>query len=173
MDVVNLTFENKLVKLVYEKNRVTITWKYLKKPIVLNKTASGCFECVSHSKTHNGYPKITFNGTTRRLNRFMFCLINGVSYESLVGFVMLHECDNRTCVNPHHLTKGTHAENMQDMCDKGRQANGSRLPQSKFNEDNIVEIRGSKAPVRKLANAYGVSKQTIRNIQRGYTWKHL
>lgn len=38
-----------------------------------------------------------------------------------------HTCDNRLCINPHHLFAGSAGENMQDMIDKGRAA-WQRLP---------------------------------------------
>ncbi len=33
---------------------------------------------------------------------------------------ILHECDNRKCVNPSHLAEGTHQENMRDASARGR-----------------------------------------------------
>ena len=37
--------------------------------------------------------------------------------------VVMHTCDNRSCVNPVHLHGGTQLENIQDMTRKGRARN--------------------------------------------------
>lgn len=48
-------------------------------------------------------------------------------YEQMVepipaGLDLLHSCDNPGCVNPYHLTPGTHSENMKDMYRKNRRS---------------------------------------------------
>jgi hypothetical protein len=38
----------------------------------------------------------------------------------------LHRCDNPPCCNYYHIFAGTHQDNMDDMCRKGRQVRGDR-----------------------------------------------
>ena len=38
---------------------------------------------------------------------------------------ILHECDNKRCVNPHHLKIGTHSENIKDYFSRGRYRNAN------------------------------------------------
>jgi hypothetical protein len=39
--------------------------------------------------------------------------------------VLLHTCDNPSCVNPQHMTRGSQLENVRDMDSKGRRVNAS------------------------------------------------
>ena len=168
-----LLFENKHITLKYESDKLTLSWKYIKKPIILHKTKDECFECVSHSLTWNGYPKITFNGRTWRLNRFMYCLVNKLDYKAIENYVLCHKCDNRLCCNPHHLIKSTQKFNMRDMCEKERQARGEVLPQSKLTSEDVEYIRGSEMDNAYLADVLCVTVETIANVRSRKTWKHI
>jgi hypothetical protein len=94
------------------------------------------------------------------------------------GLDVRHKCDNPACINVEHLELGTHAENMQDMVQRGRSSRGSQRPLSKLTEDQVKVIRIRLAdPYRginnDLAAEFGVSKQTICNIKNGRGWDHV
>lgn len=102
------------------------------------------------------------------------------------GLFVCHDCDRnypvgsilyRRCVRPDHLFLGTAGDNMRDMHAKGRSFGGNRHPQAKLTAAQVREIRrlrdeegfGQSA----LAEAFGVSHKSIRNILTGKTWKHV
>lgn len=92
------------------------------------------------------------------------------------GTCILHACDRPPCVNPRHLTSGTHAENVADRIAKGRSADrrGEKHPMSKLTEGEAVEIRrNATRPRKELAEQYGVSEHHVSDIIHGRTWAHV
>lgn len=68
-------------------------------------------------------------------HRFSFYLANLYFPE-----VVMHTCDNRICVNPHHLQGGTQQQNMRDMVARGRHYYASKthcIHGHEFTEENI------------------------------------
>ncbi len=63
----------------------------------------------------DGYGQFYVWGKHRAVHRFSFFIAN-LYWPPVVR----HTCDNRRCVNPHHLQGGTQSENMQDMVERGR-----------------------------------------------------
>jgi hypothetical protein len=75
--------------------------------------------CWTWTGTRNGdgYGQLTVDCQQRLAHRVSVALHQGsIDYNQVV----LHACDNPSCVRPSHLTPGTQSENMQDMVAKGR-----------------------------------------------------
>jgi hypothetical protein len=66
----------------------------------------------------NGYGVYPMNGVNKRAHRIAWEVFNGRPPQGTLE--LLHACDNKQCVNPHHLSEGTHADNMRDMALKNR-----------------------------------------------------
>lgn len=94
------------------------------------------------------------------------------------GAHILHSCDVRRCVNPIHLRAGTHAENMREMRERGRQnpPSGERNALAKLSAEQVLAIRARRAAGERqiaLAREYGIDKSQVWNIVTRKVWKHI
>jgi hypothetical protein len=67
------------------------------------------------------YGQMLFNGRYEKAHRLAWWF----EHHEWPAMIILHDCDNPSCVNPRHLRDGTYAENTQDMYAKGRGYKGS------------------------------------------------
>jgi len=72
----------------------------------------------SYSKgKHSQYGSISIDGKSWSAHRYVYTVLVGEIPE---WGILLHSCDNRKCVSPHHLTVGLQVHNVDDMVAKGR-----------------------------------------------------
>ena len=101
----------------------------LRKRIIDNSfpiTESGCWIWMSKPEGFGyGQIYINYNGknTKYRTHRLSYEIF---THQIPVGMHVLHECDEPSCVNPHHLFLGTQGDNNRDMHKKGRFVSGSK-----------------------------------------------
>lgn len=125
----------------------------------------------------NGYGRFSLKDNHRLAHR--------VAYELFVGPIpdgknVCHSCDNRLCVNPHHLWLGSQSENLQDAVAKGRMVHpntrGERNGNGKLKQADVDLIRAMFAGGQKkyrIAERFGVSPTTIADIIGGKTWRKV
>ena len=77
---------------------------------------TGCIEWTGRLDA-KGYGRFSAAGGEVLAHRIAYSVHFGAIPE---GAHILHRCDNRRCVNPHHLFLGSNDENMADMVRKGR-----------------------------------------------------
>ena len=115
------------------------------------------------------------NAVTTGAHRYSYEIHHGPIPQ---GFVVMHTCDNPTCVNPDHLKAGTYKENMADMDRKGRRVKaslkGAECRQSKLSDDLVRWIRAERSLTpTEMGRKLQLDPNTIRAVLQGKTWKHV
>ena len=122
----------------------------------------------------SGYCYVNLGGKPVGHHRLAYAKANGVALEDMQGKVVMHTCDNRTCINPEHLRLGTTADNNADMRAKGRASGNPNPvfnPMAKLTPEQVKEIRNNKQlTYDKLAKMFSVSKSTICRVKKQQVW---
>ena len=137
---------------------------------------SPCWEWTG-AKHAQGYGQFKFDGKARKTHR-VSALWAGIISDISDGDCVLHECDNPACVNPDHLWRGSHADNMEDMKRKGRSTlgKGFNLRSAKLTEDDVRCVKNllmAGATHKLIAKQFGVARRTITDINLGKQWSHV
>jgi len=121
----------------------------------------------------SGYGGFSYNKDSILSHRFSYCLHNNCELDSIKGLIIRHSCHNRHCVNPSHLSTGTHQDNMDDMTGAGRQAKGEYQWNSKLSEEQVKAIRLSDGLHKDIAAQYGIARSYVCEIKKKKAWKHI
>ena len=139
----------------------------------------GCWEWQGAKSTF-GHGRVKQGGKLLSPHRVVFEAFNGPLAE---GELVLHRCDNPACVNPQHLFKGSHSDNMKDCVAKGRLSSqidpsftqGERRKTSKLTDGAVREIRRSAGivPIKQMAQQFGVHRSIIQKVIKRQRWAHV
>jgi len=125
-------------------------------------------ECLlwPFGRTEKGYGRLSYGDRLHRAHRLMCFMAHGEP--PTPAHEASHECQNKACVNPLHLTWKTHRENDADRLLHG--TTGKKLTAA-----DVVKIRALECDCTQaqIAAMFGVSGETISSILRGDTWGHI
>ena len=104
---------------------------------------NGCWIWLG-TRMPTGYGTIHAQGRRLRAHR--------ASYEAFVGpipdgLLVLHSCDVRACVAPHHLRVGTHSDNEADKLARGRHRTANQSTCQRGHDmsvENVLTWRGQR-----------------------------
>lgn len=111
-------------------------------------------------KHRQGYGRLKFEGKTWLAHRLAYLFF----YKDLPRELdVMHKCDNTSCVNPAHLSLGTHKDNMEDAGRKGRMRG-----QSKFSKEAVMAIKAAHKVLgigpKNLGDIFNVHRGTMSRI---------
>lgn len=100
-----------------------------------------------------GYGRMNYEGKGQPAHRLSYMAFVGPVPH---GMMVLHKCDNPSCVNPDHLFLGRHLENKRDCMAKGRwQAKpkrGSQSPVASYTDGDLARMKD----LRRFGYGYAV-----------------
>lgn len=140
-----------------------------------NSVIGPCWEWTG-AKLKRGYGTLNVHGRKRLAHRYSWTMEHG---PVPAGKLVLHKCDNPSCVRPTHLFVGTHKDNTQDMIAKLRGAQGEKQHAAKLTAQDVADIRkryrrySHQHGTGVLAREYGVGAVEIWRVVHGHRWRHL
>jgi hypothetical protein len=137
----------------------------------------GCWNWIGY-RDRDGYGRTAFEVGPKReqmAHRVSFIRCRGPIPD---GLVVMHKCDNPTCVRPTHLVLGTQRENIIDMIGKGRQASpqGEANHFARLKASQVTELRMRRAngeDLNTLAAEFGIAPITASQIIRRHSWRSV
>lgn len=124
------------------------------------------------SSNIRGYGRFSVKGKHISAHRYSFQIAHGQIPD---GLVVMHSCDNPSCVNPDHLSAGAPKDNTQDMLAKGRNPDfrGENSPVRKLTVAQVAIIKERLScglTQAAIAKEFGVCRAQIWRIKAGKNW---
>ena len=138
-----------------------------------------CWEWKAY-RDRDGYGRFLFEGQAGFLaHRASYTMAYGQIGD---GMLVLHRCDNPSCVRPDHLFLGSATDNHRDKASKGRCRNGwatnpehmrqvAGVCRRKMTDEALQlarELKLSGVSQRQIAKQLNVSEMTVSRALRGH-----
>jgi hypothetical protein len=152
-------------------DRVKIVIRLMR--LAANNPETKCLEWMG-ARSADGYGRTGYKGRSIDAHRLAYAAYFGPFDHSLH---IRHKCDNPRCIEPRHLSLGTHADNMRDRSERLRLPQGSANSKSKLCEDDIPAIRRllreGGLTLKQIGEKYGVTYHAIWTIKHNKSWRHV
>jgi hypothetical protein len=127
---------------------------------------TGC-SVWTHWKSAKGYGYLSIGARKLRAHRVAYELANGPIPK---GLLILHSCDNPSCVNPAHLRAGTARENTQDCIARGRRTQNQKAtsPKKLMSHADLATVCRAPVPLHRIAEFLGCSLTTSWRLRNQF-----
>lgn len=135
-------------------------------------------ECIPwpYARYSNGYGMInTADRKCMTASRFMCEVAHGSPPKKRMDAAHLCGNGHLACCNPSHLTWTSRSVNLSHRAQHGTLPRGESHIMSRLTEDQVLEIRRLRDDLtqREIGVMFGVSPQTVSEIQLRKKWVHL
>ena len=153
------------------------TWQRINAKI--HKNGQGCW-IWNGAKSSFGYGSISYQGKMVAVHRLTYDLLKGPIPDNTI---LCHSCDNPSCVNPDHLSLGSHTTNSKDRTSKQRNKGfsdpiqrGEQHRNSRLKEGEVQlmrHLRSNGVRLRMLAKIFICKTGTVSTIVNRKGWTHI
>ena len=119
------------------------------------------------SKNFKGYGKLPHDNE-QQAHRVSYVIFKGEIPEKTM---VLHHCDNPSCVNPSHLYLGDNKQNMIDMISRDRARPRGKPPT--LSKEQVAMIAESTDTRKDIAEKFNTSIASVDFIKSGKMYAHM